>query len=42
MEQRHFGSTRREIAVIGQDLWYNESEDPATAIGTLRTGLDMG
>jgi diketogulonate reductase-like aldo/keto reductase len=42
MEQRYFGSTRRDVAVIGQGTWYNESEDPATAITALRIGLDLG
>ncbi|HTF65949.1 MAG TPA: aldo/keto reductase [Edaphobacter sp.] len=42
MEQRHFGSTGREVAVIGQGTWYNESEDPSSAIAALRIGLDLG
>jgi diketogulonate reductase-like aldo/keto reductase len=42
MEQRHFGSTRRDVAVIGQGTWYNESEDPFSAIAALRIGLDLG
>ena len=42
MEQRYFGTTRRDVAVIGQGTWYNESEDPATAIAALRIGLDLG
>ena len=42
LEQRHFGSTRREIAVIGQGTWYNESKDSSSAITALRTGLDLG
>lgn len=42
MEQRHFGSTRRDVAVIGQGTWYNESEDPFSAIASLRIGLDLG
>ena len=43
MEQRRFGSTQREISVIGQGTWYDdESEDPASAIDALRRGLDLG
>jgi diketogulonate reductase-like aldo/keto reductase len=42
MEQRHFGSMRRDVAVIGQGTWYNESEDPFSAIAALRIGLDLG
>jgi diketogulonate reductase-like aldo/keto reductase len=42
MERRYFGSTRREVAVIGQGTWYDENEDRASAIATLRLGLDIG
>jgi diketogulonate reductase-like aldo/keto reductase len=42
MEHRHFGSTRRDVAVIGQGTWYNESEDPFSAIAALRIGLNLG
>ena len=42
MEQRYFGSTRRQVAVIGQGTWYDENEDPASAIAALRLGLHRG
>ena len=42
MEQRRFGSTMREVAVIGQGTWYIDEADPATAIAALRRGLDLG
>jgi diketogulonate reductase-like aldo/keto reductase len=42
MERRYFGPTRREVAVIGQGTWYEENEDPASAIAALRLGLDLG
>src|ERR1700733_12673797 len=42
MEQRYFGSTRRQVAVIGQGTWYDENEDPASAVAALRLGLDRG
>ena len=42
MEQRYFGSTQRQVAVIGQGTWYDENEDPASAIAALRLGLDRG
>src|ERR1700729_3199316 len=42
MEQRYFGSTRRLVAVIGQGTWYDENEDPASAIAALRLGVDRG
>src|ERR1700758_5361900 len=42
MEQRYFGPTQRQVAVIGQGTWYEEDEDPASAIAALRLGLDRG
>lgn len=42
METRYFGSTQRQVAVIGQGTWYDENEDPASAIAALRLGLDRG
>ena len=40
MERRRFGSTKRDIAVIGQGTWY--IENGAAAIAALRRGLDLG
>ena len=42
MEQRPFGSTKREVAVVGQGTWNIEQADPKTAVGALRRGLDLG
>lgn len=42
MERRPFGSTKREVAVIGQGTWQLEDGDRAAAIATLRRGLDLG
>jgi diketogulonate reductase-like aldo/keto reductase len=42
MEERPFGPTEREVAVIGQGTWYNEDDDRAEAITALRRGLDLG
>jgi diketogulonate reductase-like aldo/keto reductase len=42
MEPRRFGSTLREVAVIGQGTWYIDEADSATAIAALRRGLDLG
>jgi diketogulonate reductase-like aldo/keto reductase len=42
MEHRPFGSTKHQVAVIGQGTWNLEQADPETAIGTLRRGLDLG
>ena len=35
MEQRPFGSTKREVAVIGQGTWYIDNADRVTAIAAL-------
>jgi diketogulonate reductase-like aldo/keto reductase len=42
MDQRPFGPTGREVAVIGQGTWYIEQADAGTAIAALRRGLDLG
>jgi diketogulonate reductase-like aldo/keto reductase len=42
MEQRRFGPTSREVAVIGQGTWYLDSADRRSAIAALRRGLDLG
>ncbi|MGH7264758.1 MAG: aldo/keto reductase [Candidatus Rokuibacteriota bacterium] len=42
MEARPFGSTGRDVAVIGQGTWYLDRGDRATAIAALRRGLDLG
>jgi diketogulonate reductase-like aldo/keto reductase len=42
MERRRFGPTSREVTVLGQGTWYNESDDRASAIVALRRGLDLG
>jgi diketogulonate reductase-like aldo/keto reductase len=42
VERRRFGSTGREVAVIGQGTWYIEQADAVMAIAALRRGLDLG
>lgn len=42
MERRRFGSTKGEVAVIGQGTWYLDRADRASAVATLRRGLDLG
>jgi diketogulonate reductase-like aldo/keto reductase len=42
MERRRFGSTEREVAVIGQGTWYIDRGDRASAVAALRRGLDLG
>jgi diketogulonate reductase-like aldo/keto reductase len=39
---RVFGSTRREVAVVGQGSWRAEQSPAALAIAALRLGLDLG
>jgi diketogulonate reductase-like aldo/keto reductase len=42
VERRPFGPGRRQVPVIGQGTWHLERADRATAIATLRRGLDDG
>jgi diketogulonate reductase-like aldo/keto reductase len=42
MEQHRFGSTNRQVAVIGQGTWNIDTGDRASAIAALRRGLDLG
>lgn len=41
MRTRPFGSTRRDVSVVGQGTWMMERERPA-AVRALRAGLDLG
>lgn len=41
MHRRPFGSTGREVPIIGQGTWYIDEADSATAIAALRRGLDL-
>ena len=42
MERRRFGSTTREVAVIGQGTWNIDRGDRGAAVAALRRGLDLG
>jgi diketogulonate reductase-like aldo/keto reductase len=42
MERRRFGSTGREVSVIGQGTWNIDNGDRTAAIAALRRGLDLG
>jgi diketogulonate reductase-like aldo/keto reductase len=42
MRRRWFGSTGREVAVIGFGTWYLEQAPHDTAVAALRRGLDLG
>ena len=38
MERRAFGTTGREVPVIGQGTWYDENDDRTPAFAALRVG----
>ncbi len=42
MKHHCFGSTGRDVAIIGQGTWYLEEGDRASAIAAVRRGLDLG
>lgn len=42
MEQRPFGPTQRQVAVIGQGTWGLDAADRNSALAALRRGLDLG
>ena len=35
VDLHRFGNTRRDVPVIGQGTWYQEDDDPATALAAL-------
>ncbi|HLU76623.1 MAG TPA: aldo/keto reductase [Burkholderiales bacterium] len=42
MKQHRFGTTGREVPVIGQGTWYIETGSRKNAVAALRKGLDLG
>jgi len=42
MRHRPFGSTKREVAIVGQGTWYSQQDNRESAIQALRRGLDLG
>lgn len=42
MKQKMFGSAAVDVPVIGQGTWYIDHGDRASAIATLRRGIDLG
>jgi diketogulonate reductase-like aldo/keto reductase len=42
MERRKFGSTKYEVAAIGQGTWEIDRRDRAAVVAALRRGLDLG
>jgi diketogulonate reductase-like aldo/keto reductase len=42
MERLRFGTTHREVPVIGQGTWEIETDDRSSAITALRRGIELG
>ena len=42
MQYRHFGSSGRDVAVIGQGTWSIDNAKPSVALAALERGLDLG
>jgi diketogulonate reductase-like aldo/keto reductase len=42
MKSRPFGSSKREVSVIGQGTWYIDRGDRKSAVAALRRGVDLG
>jgi diketogulonate reductase-like aldo/keto reductase len=42
MQKKLFGSTGQQVSVIGQGTWYIDHGDRASAVASLRKGLDLG
>jgi diketogulonate reductase-like aldo/keto reductase len=42
VKRRPFGSTKRDVPIIGQGTWHLDSGNRAAAIAALRRGLDLG
>lgn len=42
MKQKKFGNTNVNVPIVGQGTWYIDRGDRASAIATLRRGIDLG
>ena len=42
MRQKEFGSTGKQVSVIGQGTWYIDRGDRSSAVAALRRGIDVG
>ncbi len=42
MRQEEFGSSGRQVSVIGQGTWYIDRGDRSSAVAALRRGIDLG
>jgi diketogulonate reductase-like aldo/keto reductase len=42
MQRRAFGSTARQVSIIGQGTWHLETSERTAAVAALRRGMDAG
>jgi diketogulonate reductase-like aldo/keto reductase len=42
MKSRQFGSSKRDVSVIGQGTWYLDRGDRKSAVAALRRGIELG
>lgn len=42
MQRRRFGSTSREVAIVGQGTWYLDESDRGPAVAALQRGIEDG
>ncbi len=42
MRQRQFGSSKREVAIVGQGTWYGQEDNRESSVKALRRGLGLG
>ena len=42
MQKRQFGTSGREVALIGQGTWNIDNAEPAVTVAALRRGLELG
>jgi diketogulonate reductase-like aldo/keto reductase len=42
LRQKEFGSTGKQVSVIGQGTWYIDRGDRKSAVAALRRGIDLG
>jgi diketogulonate reductase-like aldo/keto reductase len=42
LRQKEFGSTGKQVSVIGQGTWYIDRGDRSRAVAALRRGIDLG
>jgi diketogulonate reductase-like aldo/keto reductase len=42
LRQKEFGSTGKQVSVIGQGTWYIDRGDRSSAVAALRRGIDVG